>query len=61
MLIKKEHCIRCGKETEYDTNTPIILRHYYVEGSGHLCSECWRKLYEKEWFEEVNVRPVIEV
>ena len=35
----KELCIRCGKETEYDINTPIYLRHYFIEGSGQLCED----------------------
>jgi recombinational DNA repair protein (RecF pathway) len=52
----KELCIRCGKETEYDINAPITLRHYYVEGSGQLCSECWRELYGKEALGNANVR-----
>ena len=41
----KERCIRYGKETTYDTNTPITLRRYYVEGSGQLCSHCFYELY----------------
>ncbi len=34
------------QETEYDINTPITSRLYFVEGAGQLCSECWRSLYE---------------
>lgn len=44
----KELCIRCGKEIEYDISTPVDMRRFYVEGSGLLCEECWRELYEKE-------------
>lgn len=44
----KEKCVSCGKETECDTSTPIIARLNFIEGSGQLCSECWRKLYFKE-------------
>ena len=40
-----ELCIRCGKETIYSTDTPITLRHYYVEGSGQLCETCFYELY----------------
>ena len=41
----KEKCIRCGKETEYDINTPITLRRYFVEGAGQLCEACFHILY----------------
>lgn len=44
----KELCIRCGKETEYDVHTPVNIRRFYIDGSGQLCEECWRELYEKE-------------
>lgn len=27
-------CVRCGKETEYDINTPLEVRRWYVEGGG---------------------------
>lgn len=43
--MSKELCIRCGKEIEYDTNTPITISRYFVEGSGQLCSLCFQKLY----------------
>ena len=32
----------------YDISTPIIARLNFIEGSGQLCSECYRKLYFKE-------------
>ena len=41
----KELCIRCGKETPYDINTPITLRRYYIVGSGQLCEKCFYELY----------------
>ena len=41
----KEMCVRCGKETEYDIHTLIIFRHYYIEGAGQLCRDCWKKLW----------------
>lgn len=40
-----ELCIRCGKPTIYRPNTPITLRHYFVEGSGQLCERCFYELY----------------
>lgn len=41
----KELCVRCGKETEYDINTPVTVRRYFIEGSGQLCEECFKLLY----------------
>lgn len=43
--MEKEKCIRCGKETPYDINTPITVRRYYIEGSGQLCPLCYQELY----------------
>ena len=43
--MEKELCIRCGKETPYDINTPITVRRYFVEGAGQLCPLCYQKLY----------------
>ena len=40
-----EKCIRCNKSTPYDINYPITQRHYYIDGSGQLCEECWNALY----------------
>ena len=45
MMEQKELCIRCGKPTLYDINTPITLRRYFVEGSGQLCPLCYQELY----------------
>ena len=49
----KELCVRCGKETKYDTSTPITLRRYFIEGAGQLCEECWNKLYESDFVPEL--------
>jgi NMD protein affecting ribosome stability and mRNA decay len=43
--MKKEKCIRCGKETEYDINTPVDIRKWYIEGTGQLCEQCYFTLY----------------
>jgi recombinational DNA repair protein (RecF pathway) len=45
--MEKDKCVLCGKETEYDKNTHIDFRDYYVEGAGQLCEECWERIYEK--------------
>lgn len=44
----KELCVRCGKETEHDINTPVTVRRYFIEGSGQLCEECFQNLYAYE-------------
>ena len=44
-MMGKELCIRFGKPTIYRPNTPITLRHYFVEGSGQLCEKCFYELY----------------
>ena len=44
----KELCVRCGKETEYDINTPVTVRRYYIEGSGQVCEACFQDLYSYE-------------
>ena len=41
----KELCIRCGKPTPYDIHTPITTRLYYIDGSGQLCEDCWKRVY----------------
>ena len=38
-------CARCGKETEYDINTPLKVLRWYVEGAGQMCEDCWFKLW----------------
>ena len=50
----KDFCVRCGKETTYDINTPITGRLYFVEGAGQLCEECWMKLWPASY-----ERPII--
>ena len=40
-----DKCIRCGRPTPYDINTTISSRLYYVDGSGQLCEDCWKRVY----------------
>jgi len=44
---EKEKCVDCGTETPYTINTHIDLREYYIEGSGQLCKECYKKIYDE--------------
>jgi hypothetical protein len=39
----KDHCIICGVETSYDSETHIDIRLGYIEGAGQLCSNCWSR------------------
>lgn len=41
---EKDKCVLCGKATEYEKETPVDERLYYVEGAGQLCAECYNKL-----------------
>jgi recombinational DNA repair protein (RecF pathway) len=41
----RENCIRCGRPTPYDINTPVHLRRYYIDGSGQLCEQCFSQIY----------------
>ena len=47
-----EKCVRCGKETQNDESTPVMERRYFVEGSGQLCEECWRRVYDCDKIEK---------
>lgn len=42
-----DHCVLCGKETEYTQSTPITARQGYIEGAGQLCIDCLHALYRK--------------
>lgn len=39
----KDTCIICGVETPYDYDTHVDMRIGYIEGSGQLCSKCYKK------------------
>jgi len=41
----KDRCVLCNKETEYDKETHIDYRNYYVECCGQLCKKCWDCIY----------------
>ena len=45
---KKDKCVSCNAETEYDESVHIDFRYFYIEGVGQLCLECYNKLYEKK-------------
>ena len=36
-------CVVCGKKTPYLRSTHIDMRFFYVEGSGQLCEDCYKK------------------
>jgi len=41
----KDKCVYCGKETQYEKETPIQQRKYYIEGAGQLCPLCFIEIY----------------
>ena len=45
---KRDKCVSCHAETEYDEFDHIDLRYFYVEGAGQLCAECWKEIYEQK-------------
>jgi len=45
---KKDKCVSCNTDTDYDEFEHIDFRYFYIEGVGQLCSECYNKLYEKK-------------
>lgn len=42
-----ERCVLCGKETDVPIDLPVDRRDCYVEGSGQLCRDCWRRVYRE--------------
>ena len=45
---KRDKCVSCKTETEYDEFDHIDSRNFYVEGAGQLCVDCWNKIYEQK-------------
>jgi hypothetical protein len=44
---KKDKCVICGCETQYDEFDHIDLRYFYIEGCGQLCPKCFDDTYQK--------------
>ena len=44
---KKDKCVSCGVETQYDAFDHIDLRYFYIEGCGQLCPKCFDDTYQK--------------
>ena len=45
---KKDKCVLCKKDTQYDEFDHIDFRHFYIEGVGQLCPQCHNETYEKK-------------
>ena len=43
---KKDPCVCCGIETQYDEFDHIDFRYFYVEGAGQLCVKCFDDIYK---------------
>jgi hypothetical protein len=43
MQDKKDKCVMCECETQYNRSTSIHLRYYYIEGCGQMCTKCYKK------------------
>tara|TARA_R110000824_G_C15158334_1_gene671662 strand:+ start:1366 stop:1542 length:177 start_codon:yes stop_codon:yes gene_type:complete len=44
--MKKDKCVLCKIDTQYDEITHIDSRLYYIEGCGQLCPKCYNDTYE---------------
>ena len=47
-MSKKDKCVSCNADTEYDEFEHIDFRYFYIEGVGQLCPGCYNMLYEKK-------------
>lgn len=59
----KDKCVICGKETQYDINTPINFRYNYVEGAGQVCKECSvndSNHYKEDEYIKVPVKEILK-
>lgn len=45
--IQTEKCVSCGQETGIPVDKNVDSRTTYVEGSGQLCVECFKKIYNE--------------
>ena len=45
--IEYDPCVNCGEPSPYPIWLNIDHRNFYIEGSGQLCIDCWRKIYGK--------------
>jgi len=43
--IEYEKCVLCEGDTREPEDKHIDFRHFYVEGSGQLCRNCWVEIY----------------
>lgn len=48
IVVEKEKCVLCDKETEYTKDIHIDYRLHYIEGVGQLCSECYDDIYKEK-------------
>lgn len=39
--MSKDKCVICGDPSPYDFDVDINYRHFYVEGAGQLCQDCY--------------------
>ena len=45
---KKDKCVSCDTETQYDEFDHIDSRYFYIEGCGQLCYDCFNEIYLKK-------------
>ena len=45
---KKDKCVSCDKDTEYNLHDHVDFRIGYIEGAGQLCLDCYDEIYVKK-------------
>ena len=43
-----ERCVLCGAVTDVQVQMPVSERKSYIPGSGQLCRDCCRELYDSD-------------
>ena len=54
MKVDIEKCISCGRETGYSINYHVDNLMSFIEGSGQLCAECFKEVYNKVHKKDVD-------
>ena len=45
---KKDKCVSCNEDTQYNVHDHVDFRMGYIEGCGQLCLNCYDEIYVKK-------------